>query len=160
VKSFGKIVSFSLFLFLFLSLSLSLLLAPSSRAENYWQYKKVKILATTYFTHRWSATGRYRQVSKNGKRLGEFVALNFLPGGSIVMIPELFKTTKLEVADTFGGSGVGKYKGQKYWKVDILRDKGEWIDDLDHPLDLYIVKYNKEGPVKNKQVRKNCQAFL
>jgi len=130
-----------------------------SHAEDYARYPKVKILASTYVTHRWSATGRYRQVSKNGRRLGDFIALNFLPGGSIVMIPTLFKTTKLEVADTFGGSGRGYYKGAKYWKVDILRDKGEWIDDFDHPLDLYIVKYNKNGPVKNQQVRKNCEMF-
>ena len=136
--------------------------AKTAKISNtpYQGYPKVKILATTYFANRWSDTGRYRRVSKNGRRMGNFVALNFLPGGSIVAIPELFKTTKLEVADTFGGSGIGHFKGKKYWKVDILVNKNEWIDDFDHPLDLYIVKYNKKGPVKNQQVRKNCQAFM
>ena len=123
------------------------------------EYPKVKVLVTSYFAHRWSDFGRYKRVSKNGKRLGNFVALNFLPGGSIVMIPELFKTSKFEVADTFGGSGAGYYKGEKYWKVDMLRNKHEWMDNLDHPLDLYIVKYNGKGPVKNRQVRMNCEAF-
>jgi len=121
---------------------------------------KTKVLASTYYAHKWSDIGRYKRVSKNGKRLGNFVALNFLPGGSIVMIPQLFKTTKFEVADTFGGSGAKYYKGKKYWKVDILRNKGEWYDDIDHPIELVIVKVNKKGPVKNQKVRKNCQPFL
>lgn len=138
------------------------LLAEETPAEEnpYARYPKVKILATCYFAHRWSDYGRYKRVSENGWRLGNYVALNFLPGGSIVMIPELLGTTKLEVADTFGGSGKGRYKGKTYWKVDILRDKNEWIDDFDYPLDLYIVKYNKKGPVKNAQVKQNCQAFI
>ena len=92
--------------------------------------------------------------------MGNYVALNFLPGGSVVMIPQLFKTTKLIVADTFGKSGIGKYKGKKYWKVDILRNRGEWIDDFDFPLDLYVVKYNKKGRVKNAEVRRNCRRFM
>jgi hypothetical protein len=126
----------------------------------YSHYQKTKILVTTYRTDRWSHQGRYKVVSKGGKRLGNYVALNFLPGGSFIMIPELFKTTTLEVADTFGGKGYGYYKGKKYWKVDILRDKGEWMDDFDHPLDLYVVKYNYDGPVKNQEVRLNCQKFM
>ena len=76
------------------------------------------------------------------------------------MIPELLKTTKLTVADTFGKSGIGHYKGKKYWKVDILRNKQEWIDDFDYPLNLYVVKYNAKGPVKDAGVRRNCQRFL
>lgn len=137
-----------------LALSLMVML-PEVEAKN----SPVKILATTYFAHKWSDTGRYKRVSKNGKRLGNYVALNFLPGGSIIMIPELFKTTKFEVADTLGGSGRGPYQGKSYWKVDILRNKGEYIDDFDYPLDLYIVKFNKRGPVKNEQVRRNSLLF-
>jgi len=125
----------------------------------HFHYPKVKVLTTTYYAHRWSDIGRYKRVSKKGKRLGNFVAINFLPGGSIVMIPELFQTTTFEVADTFGGSGIGVYKGKKYWKVDILRNKNEWHDDFDHPLDLYVVKYNKNGPVKNAQVKRNCMNY-
>ncbi|MBI5700792.1 hypothetical protein HZC34_02955 [Candidatus Saganbacteria bacterium] len=125
----------------------------------YSKYEKVKIIASTYYAHLWSDTGRYRRVSKNGKRLGDFVALNFLPGGSVIMIPELFKTTTLEVADTFGGSGYTTFKGKKYWKVDILRNKNEFYDDFDYPLDMYIIKLNKCGAVKNKEVRQNCINF-
>jgi len=123
-------------------------------------YQKVRVIASTYYAHKWSDIGRYRRVSKNGKRLGNFVALNFLPGGSIIMIPKLFKTTKFEVADTFGGSGTRYYKGKKYWKVDILRNKGEWYDDIDHPIELIIAGVNHKGPVKNLTVRKNFLAFL
>jgi len=131
----------------------------------FWQsaacaYPKIKVLTTTYFAHQWSDTGRYRQVSKNGVRLGNFVALNFLPGGSIIMIPALLKTTKLIVADTLGGSGRGHFKGKPYWKVDILRNEAEWMDDIDKPVELLVVKYNKAGPVKNRQVRQNCEEFL
>ena len=124
------------------------------------RYRRVKILATTYRADHFSDIGCYQRVSKNGKRMGNYVALNFLPGGSVVMIPQLFKTTKLIVADTFGKSGIGKYKGKKYWKVDILRNRGEWIDDFDFPLDLYVVKYNKKGRVKNAEVRRNCRRFM
>jgi len=148
-------------LFLISCLLLVSLPFPAALAEDaYSKYPRIKVLATTYTTEHWSNQGRYRIVSKGGKRLGNFVALNFLPGGSIVMIPELFKTTKLEVADTFGGSGAGYYKGKKYWKVDILRNRGEWIDDYDHPLDLYIVKINNNGKFKNQAVKKNYQAVL
>jgi len=132
---------------------------PLAEAKGDLAYRKVKILATTYFANKWSDIGRYQRVSKNGKRLGNYVALNFLPGGSIIMIPKLFKTTKFEVADTMGGSGKGNYRGKSYWKVDILRNKGEYIDDFDYPLDLYIVKFNKRGPVKNEQVRRNSLLF-
>ncbi len=130
---------------------------PASANDPYSQYPKLKVLVSTYYADHWSSTGRYRQVSKNGKRLGNFVALNFLPGGSIIMIPKLFKTTKFEVADTFGGTGLKYHKGKRYWKVDILRNHQEWYDDHDFPLDVYIVKYNRGGQVKNATVRKNCQ---
>jgi len=123
-------------------------------------YPSVKVMVTTYFTHLWSTQGAYKKVSKNNKRLGNYVAINFLPSGSIVMIPELFKTTKLEVADTLGGSGIKYYKGKKYWKVDILRDKSEWIDDFDHPLNLYVVKINKNGKFRDNIVRQNYYRFL
>jgi hypothetical protein len=123
-------------------------------------YRRVKIMATTYRADRFSDIGCYRRVSKNGKRMGNFVALNFLPGGSVVMIPKLFKTTKFIVADTFGKTGIGKYKDRKYWKVDILRNRGEWIDDFDFPLELYVVKYNRGGLVKNAGVRANCRRFM
>jgi len=133
------------------------LLSPAT-ADPYSKYPKLKVLASTYYADHWSNTGRYRQVSKDGKRLGNFVALNFLPGGSIIMIPKLFKTTKFEVADTFGGSGLKYHKGKRYWKVDILRNHNEWYDDHDFPLELYIVKYNKTGQVKNRAVKNNCTA--
>jgi hypothetical protein len=132
----------------------------ASLTPDYSPYRKVKVLVTTYRTDHWSSQGRYKIVSKNGKRLGEYVALNFLPGGTLIMIPELFDTTTLEVADTFGGSGVGYYKGKKYWKIDILRDKGEWIDDYDYPLTMVIVKYNYGGPVKNREVKRNVRLFM
>lgn len=125
-------------------------------AEYYSKFPKIKVLQTVYFAHKWSDIGRYKRVSINKKRIGEYVALNFLPGGSIIMIPELFRTSKFEVADTFGGTGFGKFKGKKYWKVDVLRNKGEYIDDFDFPMEMYIVKYNKNGPVKNKAVKQNC----
>lgn len=120
---------------------------------------QVKILATTYFAHLWSDYGAYRRVSINGRRMGNYVAINFLPAGSIVMIPELFKTTKLEVADTLAGRGVGVYKGKKYWKVDILCNKHEWIDDFDYPLDLIVVKINQNGRMRDRTVRRNYQLF-
>jgi len=136
----------------------SLLLAIIVLAQSGWAYPKMKVWVSTYYADHWSNTGRNRQVSKNGKRLGNFVALNFLPGGSIIMIPRLFKTTKFEVADTFGSSGVKKVKGKRYWLVDILRNHNEWYDDHDFPVDLYVVKYNNKGPVKNLKVKKSCQA--
>ncbi len=92
--------------------------------------------------------------------MGNYVAINFLPAGSIVMIPELFKTTKLEVADTLAGRGVGVYKGKKYWKVDILCNKNEWIDDFDYPMDLIVVKINKNGRFRDRACRRNHQLFL
>ena len=131
--------------------------SPTHAADPYRKYPRLKAIASTYYAHKWSETGRYRQVSKKGKRLGNFVALNFLPGGSIIMLPELFKTTTFEVADTFGGTGYRSYKGKRYWKVDILRNHQEWYDDFDHPIDLYVVKFNRSGPVKNLMVRKNTQ---
>lgn len=137
------------------------LLASSSRAisrEALVKYPRMKVWVTTYYANRWSDTGRYRQVSKNGKRLGDFVALNFLPGGSLVMLPRLFDSTVFEVADTYGGSGRKVVKGIRYWKVDVLRNAHEWYDTHDFPVDLYIVKYNKAGQVKNRIVRKNCLA--
>jgi len=121
---------------------------------------KIKVLTTCYFAHRWSDEGAYRRVSQKGKRLGNFVALNFLPAGSIIMIPELLKTTKLEVADTLGGRGVGRWKGKKFWKVDILRNKAEWLDDFDHPLELVIVKINPSGRLRDRIIKQNYQAFL
>ncbi len=143
-----------------LALALALGAAAADLASDYTPYRKVKVLVTTYRTDHWSYQGRYKVVSKNGKRLGNYVALNFLPGGTIIMIPELFKTTTLEVVDTFGGTGIGYYKGKKYWKIDILRDRGEWMDDFDYPLNMYIVKYNQGGPVKNQLVKRNIQLFL
>lgn len=122
--------------------------------------KKVEALITSYFAHRWSDHGAYKQVSVKGKRMGNFVALNFLPSGSIIEIPELLKTTKLEVADTLGGRGVGYYKGKKYWRVDILRNKHEWMDDFDHPLEIRIVKINHKGRFRDKIVKANYQQFL
>jgi hypothetical protein len=138
-----------------------LLLAGSSHAiskEALTKYPRMKVWVTTYYANHWSDTGRYRQVSKNGKRLGDFVALNFLPGGSLVMIPRLFDSTVFEVADTYGGSGRKVVKGICYWKVDVLRNAREWYDTHDFPVVLYIVKYNRNGQVKNRSVRKNCLA--
>lgn len=123
--------------------------------KQFHKHKKIKVITSTYFAHKWSDIGCYKRVSKRGKRLGNFVALNFLPGGSIITIPQIFKTTTFEVADTFGGSGYTYYKGKKYWKVDILKNKNEWHDDFDYPLDLYVIKFNKKGPTKNKQVYNN-----
>jgi hypothetical protein len=134
----------------------SLLLSLIIFTQSNWAYPKMNVWVSTYYADHWSDTGRYRQVSKNGKRLGNFVALNFLPGGSIIMIPKLFKTTKFEVADTFGSTGIKTVKGKKYWLVDILRNHNEWYDDHDFPVELLVVKYNKKGPVKNRTVRKNC----
>ena len=128
-------------------------------AEEALNYPKTKVLVSTYYAHRWSSIGRYKKVSKNGKRLGNFVALNFLPGGSIVTIPRVFGSTTFEVADTFGGTGIGYYKGKRYWKVDILRNKGEWYDDVDSPMTMFVVKFNDKGPVKNKRVLKNSIQF-
>ena len=144
-------------LLVLLALVLALQAIPLAKASNPYS---IKILATCYFAPHWSDQGAYRIVSKNGQRLGNFVALNFLPGGSIVMIPALFKTTKLEVADTLAGKGVGAFKGKKYWKVDILCDEKEWIDDFDFPLELIIVKINKNGPMRDRIVRRNYQLFL
>ncbi|OGC14703.1 hypothetical protein A3J90_08885 [candidate division WOR-1 bacterium RIFOXYC2_FULL_37_10] len=123
-------------------------------------YFTIKVLTTSYFAHKGSDYGCYRRVTKNQKRMGNFIALNFLPGGSIVMIPALFKTTTFEVADTFGGSGVGYFKGEKYWKVDILKNKNEWHENIDYPIDLYVVKFNEKGPVKNKTVKNNTLSIL
>jgi hypothetical protein len=150
MKEHSNIVVIFMIFFLLLS-------AIPSRADA---CPKVRVLVSTYYAHRWSDTGRYRKVSKNKKRLGNFVALNFLPGGSIVTIPALFKTTRFEVADTFGGSGVGYFRGKRYWKVDILRNKDERHMDIDKPVDLYIIKFNKSGPVKNQQVRINSQNYM
>ncbi|MBU1867593.1 MAG: hypothetical protein KKD13_03870, partial [Candidatus Margulisbacteria bacterium] len=119
-------------------------------------YPSLKVLVTTYYTHNWSEFGRYKKVSQNNHRLGNFVALNFLPGGSIIMIPRLFKGQLFEVADTFGGRGYDYFKGERYWKIDILRDKGEFYEDIDSPVDLYIVKYNKRGEFKNREVKRNA----
>ncbi len=119
-------------------------------------YPKIKVWVSTYYADHWSDIGRYRQVSKSGKRLGNFVALNFLPGGSVVMIPRLFKATTFEVADTFGRSGVKRVNDKRYWLVDVLRNHNEWYEDHDFPVDLYIVKYNRRGPVKNAVVHRNC----
>jgi hypothetical protein len=122
------------------------------------KYPKLKVWVSTYYADHWSDTGRYRQVSNHGKRIGNFVALNFLPGGSIIMLPRLFDSTTFEVADTFGGSGFRTVKGRRYWKVDVLRNHNEWYDNHDFPVDLYIVKYNKPGQVKNRVVKNNCLA--
>jgi len=154
-----RIISLLFFVFLILPFTAHETYANVSSPEAYFSDRKVKVLTTTYYAHKWSDIGRYKKVSEKGKRLGNYVALNFLPGGSIIMIPELFKTTTFEVADTLGGSGRGYFHGKAYWKVDILRNKAEYIDDYDYPLDLYIVKYNKQGPVKNRQVRKNSLLF-
>lgn len=135
-------------------------LAVVNFTPDYTPYRKPKVLVTTYRTDLWSHQGRYRVVSKEGKRLGNYVALNFLPGGSVIRLPRLFKTSTFEVADTFGGSGIGYFRGKEYWKVDILRDKGEWMDDFDFPLEIEVVKYNFGGPVKNARVRRNCELFL
>jgi len=121
---------------------------------------KTKVLVSTYYAHNWSSQGRYRIVSKNGKRIGDFVALNFLPGGSKIKIPRLFKNTVFEVADTFGGSGVGRYHGKACWKVDVLRNKGEWYDDVDYPVEMEIVKINFKGELKNASARNNFNRFL
>lgn len=149
----------SCLLFFCCSLSFAQFNPSATESAEYSKYPKIKVLQTVYYAHHWSDYGRYKRVSKNKKRIGNTVACNFLPGGSIIMIPELFKTTKFEVADTFGGKGYGFFKGEKYWKVDVLRNKSEWIDDFDHPLDMYIVKYNNAGPVKNSQVARNCQVI-
>lgn len=149
----------SCLLFLCSSLSFAQFNLTSQEADIYSKYPKIKVLQTVYYAHHWSDYGRYKRVTKNKKRLGNYVACNFLPGGSIIMIPELFRTTKFEVADTFGGKGYGFFKGEKYWKVDILRNKDEWLDDFDYPMDMYIVKFNKGGPVKNHQVAKNCETI-
>jgi len=122
--------------------------------------KKVKILYTCYFAPRWSEHGAYRRVSQNGKRLGNYIALNFLPSGSVVMIPSVLKTTKLIVADTMANHGIGSYEGKKYWKVDILRNEKEWIDDFDAPQELVIVKINKNGRFRDNIVYENYQTFL
>lgn len=148
---------FKRFLFLFLFVFLS---SYSSFSLEFSDHPKVKVLVSTYYAHKWSHQGRYKVVSKNGKRLGDYVALNFLPGGSIVMIPRLFGNTTFEVADTFGGSGIGYFRHKKYWKIDILRNKGEWYDDVDSPVDLYVVKFNSVGPVKNSIVRRNTKNYL
>lgn len=124
------------------------------------KYPTVKVLTTCYFAERWSDQGAYRKVSKNGKRLGNFVALNFLPSGSVIMIPSLFKTTKFEVADTLKGKGRGYFRGKSYWKVDILRNENEWIDDFDRPQDLQIVKINRQGRFRDQLVRENYQTFI
>ncbi len=125
-----------------------------------YDYRKIKVIVSTYYANRWSDQGRYRMVSKHGKRLGNFVALNFLPGGSVVMLPYMFRTTKFEVADTFGGTGYRYFHGRKYWKVDVLRNQGEKYASVDGPVDLVIVKINFKGPVKNAAVRKNVNDIL
>ena len=123
-------------------------------------YPKVMVLTTTYFAHRWSDYGCYRRVSKNGKRLGEYVACNFLPAGSMVMIPSLFKTTKLIVADTLAGAGTGYFHGKKYWRLDILRNKNEWIDDFDTPQELIVFKIKTKGVLRDAVVKNNYKKFL
>ncbi|MFA5034581.1 MAG: hypothetical protein WC500_02225 [Candidatus Margulisiibacteriota bacterium] len=140
----------------FLASLFLILTALPLAAKSAPPYPSIKILVTTYYTQNWSETGRYRRVSKDGHRLGNFVALNFLPGGSIVMIPRLFKNQLFEVADTFGGRGYDYFKGKRYWKIDILRDEGEFYEDIDSPVDLYIVKYNKRGEFKNREVKRNA----
>ena len=119
-------------------------------------YPSLKVLVTTYYSHNWSEFGRYKKVSTGGRRLGHYVALNFLPGGSIITIPRLFGRQQFEVADTFGGRGWDYFKGKRYWKIDILRDAGEFYEDIDSPVDLYIVKYNKRGEFKNREVKRNA----
>ncbi|HTY14021.1 MAG TPA: hypothetical protein VMD02_07570 [Candidatus Omnitrophota bacterium] len=134
--------------------------APAAKDKRNYDYRKVKVLVSTYYADRWSDEGRYRMVSHHGKRLGNFVALNFLPGGSIIMLPRIFKTTKFEVADTFGGTGYRYYNGRKYWKVDILRNRGEKYASVDGPVEMVVVSINFKGPVKNAAVRKNAELFI